>query len=227
MKKILFSVFAAALIPFLISCGQSEDSGQRDTLSGEGNYNAADAAVQAADGSLYSVGCLQSNASAIKQKGSSAMSTCLVNQSSGALKPASGMRGKFFTNSYANVYYPATYYNPTYTTYNYSTGTYGSTSNSNVYGSGSNYYGSNYNCTNDSFFKKNNDAFCSWMFGNNAGVNCYYLLGYNQYNYNQYGSSYNSNCSSCFPSNVYLTQGYNNSTGACPSSCFHSYPVYY
>lgn len=214
MKKALIAVLLA--IPFLISCSQTENDGAtRHSLSGTDGYvDGTDAVVQSADGSLYSVGCLQSSTSAIKSKGAVAMSDCQVSLNSGTIETETTSRGKFFSNSYAYVYYPPTYYNPSYSTYNYgsSYGTpYTTYTNSNNYGS------NNYNCYNDNRFK--NDTFCAFVFGANSNFNCYYILGYNNSNYKSYSNYYNPSCSSqCI---------YSANPSVCLSRCYNQVPVYY
>ncbi len=212
MKKSLIAIFL--VIPFLISCSQTEDADAvRNTLTGSNGYSDGDPVVQSADGQLYSVGCLQSSASVIKQRGAVAMSDCQVSLNSGSIQTEAGSRGKFFSNSYAYVYYPPTYYNPTYSTYNYGSN-YGTNSAPYVnYPTSTN----NYNCYNDNRFK--NDTFCSFVFGANSNINCYYLLGYNNTNYNSYSSYYNSSCSSqCI---------YSVNPSVCQSRCYNQVPVYY
>lgn len=170
MKNTLFT-FLLLVMPLILSCSQEGD-GRRNTLTGDGGtLERGDAVVQSSNGSLYSVGCLQSSASAIQQNGVSALSQCQVSLNSGTIQTESTSRGKFFSNSYANVYYPPTYYNPSYNSY---------------------YYGSNYNCYNDTRFK--NDAFCGFVFGQNSSFNCYFLFGFNNQNYSSYQKYYNPVC---------------------------------
>lgn len=192
MKKAWITLFL--VLPLLISCS-NEDSA-RNTLTGSAGYADADPVVQSADGSMYSVGCLQQNASAVKQKGAITIQTCQVSTQAGAVTADSSQRGKFFRNSFAYVYYPPTYQNPNYyTTYS---------------------YGSGYDCTNDSNFKKNDDFFCSWLFGKNSGINCYYLFGF--ISASKYSSYYNPTCNNCL---------YSYDQSVCESRCYHQMPVTY
>lgn len=170
MKKCI-SVLAFVLL--LSACAKDPS---RTNTELESNINTAPKLVQAADGTLYSADCLKSNASEIQTQGQSALSQCkMVVKFNSSGSGGEVARGKFFySNSYAYVYYPPTYWNTSsYSNYNYGLATYNPYSDSS--------YSNNY--------------FCSYIFGGNYNFNCYYLFGYTQPT--TYSGYYNPSCNYC------------------------------
>lgn len=168
-----------ALFFLLLSACQKDPS--RETTELESNFSTVPKLVQAADGTLYSASCLQENASQIQTQGQAAMNACKMVVKLNSSGSASVARGKFFYgNSWAAVYYPPTYWNTS--SYSYP-------------------YGSSYNPYYDTSY--NNNAFCSYIFGGNYNINCYYLFGYTSpSNYTNY---YNPNCNYCLYSTSYTS----------------------
>jgi hypothetical protein len=143
------------------------------------NPNLEESYVQSADGSLYSISCLQQNAAQIQSQGTMALNQCNAGVSSANTgqvtrgRAALGAVGCYGSNCQSNsswIYYPPTYYPSTL--YNQS-------------------YPSTYNPFNDNRYR--NDYFCGFVFGGAYNFNCYYLFGYQSPNYQSY---YNPYCSS-------------------------------